>query len=150
MEQKRRIVPPVYFFGSLLAMAALHHWLPIARLIAPPWSYGGTILLVLGIAMSATAAGTFRRAGTPVIPFERSTVIVTGGLFRFTRNPMYLGMVVGLVGAAILSGTLGAFIPILFFIWVIQARFIRGEERFLEELFGEQYLAYKRRVRRWL
>jgi len=150
MEQKRKIVPPVYLLASLLAMAGLHFWFPIVRIIPAPWSYLGGILLALGIGVSVTAATSFRRAGTPVIPFERSTVVVTGGLFRVTRNPMYLGMVIGLSGAAILFGTLSAFFPIPVFVWIIQARFIRGEERFLEELFGEQYVAYKRSVRRWL
>jgi protein-S-isoprenylcysteine O-methyltransferase Ste14 len=150
VEQKRKIIPPVYFLASLLAMAGLNYWLPIARIIAVPWSYLGAILVVLGITLTAFAGISFRRAGTPVVPFERSTVIVTGGIYRFTRNPMYLGLVIVLIGAAILFGTLSVFIPIPLFVWIIQARFIRGEEGFLEELFGEQYLAYKRRVRRWL
>jgi protein-S-isoprenylcysteine O-methyltransferase Ste14 len=150
MEQKRKIIPPVYFLLSLLAMTALHFWLPIARIVPVPWSYGGGILLILGIALAAIASGLFKRAGTPVIPFEPSTALVTSGPYRFTRNPMYLGLVLILVGAATLFGTLGAFLPIPVFVWIIQTRFIVGEEHFLEEIFGEQYLAYKGRVRRWL
>jgi len=63
---------------------------------------------------------------------------------------MYLGMVVLLMGVALLLGSAGACLPILVFAWIIQTRFISGEERFLEEIFGEPYLAYKRQVRRWL
>jgi protein-S-isoprenylcysteine O-methyltransferase Ste14 len=63
---------------------------------------------------------------------------------------MYLGIVIVLLGVAVMFGTVGASLPIPFFVWVIQTRFIVGEENFLEELFGEQFLAYKRRVRRWL
>jgi protein-S-isoprenylcysteine O-methyltransferase Ste14 len=150
MEQKRKLVPPVWFLLSLIAMVALHRWLPIVRLVSPPVSYAGIVLVVAGLAISATAANAFRRAGTPVIPFERSTTLVTGGLYRYTRNPMYLGLVLILFGVAIMLGTLGAFLPIPVFVWIIQTRFIAGEERFLEEIFGEEYLALKRRVRRWI
>ena len=93
---------------------------------------------------------SFTRAGTPVVPFERSTTLVTGGSYRFTRNPMYLGMVLLLSGVAALLGTLSPWLVIPIFTAVIQTNFIRGEERFLEELFGDSYRAYKTRVRRWI
>lgn len=150
MEQKRKILPPVYFLLTLILMTALHLLLPIARIIPTPYAYAGAVLAVLGIAVTITGARTFRKAGTPVVPFEPSTVLVTHGLYRYTRNPMYLGLVSVLIGAAILFGSLGAWIPIPFFIWIIRARFILGEERFLESIFGGQYREYKRNVRRWL
>ena len=150
MERKRKIVPPVYLLLTLIAMTALHFLVPIARIIPPPWSYAGAGLVVLGFGIAAAAAGAFARAGTPVIPFERSTALVTSGLYRFTRNPMYLGMVIVLLGTAVLFGTLSPFLPVPIFAWIIQTRFILGEERFLEEIFGEEYLAYKRSVRRWI
>src|SRR5882672_4826546 len=136
MEQKRKIIPPIYFLLSLIAMTALHYWLPIARLVPAPWSYCGAVLVIVGVIMSAAASSSFRRAGTPVIPFERSTVLVTSGYYRWTRNPMYLGLVLTLVGAAVLFGTLGAFLPLPVFMWIIQTQFVAGEERFLEEIFG--------------
>jgi protein-S-isoprenylcysteine O-methyltransferase Ste14 len=150
MEQKRKILPPVWLLLGLVLASALHYFMPIVRLVSPPWSYAGAILIVVGILMSAVGARSFRKAGTPVVPFEQSTALVDGGLYRFTRNPMYLGLTICLLGAGVLFGTLGALLPVPLFVWLIQSRFIVGEERFLEEIFGEQYLAYKRRVRRWL
>jgi protein-S-isoprenylcysteine O-methyltransferase Ste14 len=150
MEHKRKIIPPVWLLITLVVMTGLHFILPIKRIIPAPWSYLGAGLIVLGIAMAASGSVLFKRAGTPVIPFEPSTALVTNGLYRFTRNPMYLGLVVSLIGAAVLFGTLSPFIPIPIFIWIIRTQFIRGEERFLEEIFGAEYLAYKSRVRRWL
>jgi protein-S-isoprenylcysteine O-methyltransferase Ste14 len=150
MEQKRRILPPVWLLLSLVLAVALHYVLPITRLFSPPWSYGGALLVIGGIAMSAAGSGAFKRAGTPVVPFEPSTALVTDGLYRFTRNPMYLGLVLSLLGAAILLGNLGAFLPVPLLIWILQTQFIRGEERFLEEIFEARYLDYKQRVRRWL
>ncbi|HTT11255.1 MAG TPA: isoprenylcysteine carboxylmethyltransferase family protein [Burkholderiaceae bacterium] len=150
MEQKRKIIPPVYLVVALLVMAALHFLVPVGRFIATPYSYLGAIPLVGGIVMAASASNAFRGAGTPVLPFERSTALVTSGLYRVTRNPMYLGMVLVLAGTALLFGTVGTLLPIPFFVWAIRRNFILGEERFLEEIFGAQYLRYKERVRRWL
>jgi len=149
MGKKHRIVPPVWLLATLLASAALHHWLPLRQLVPAPWCYAGVTLIVLGLLLTGPAVFAFRRAGTPVVPFERSTALVTTGPFRFTRNPMYCGMVLLLLGVATLLGSLAAYLPIPLFIWIIQKNFIEGEERFLTEIFGEQYKAYQRRVRRW-
>jgi protein-S-isoprenylcysteine O-methyltransferase Ste14 len=148
--KRPKLLPPIYFLVSLGLIAAIHYWLPIYRMIEPPLNLCGLILAVIGIAVSAHGAGQFRRAGTPVIPFERSTVLVTSGLYRFTRNPMYLGLAAALFGIAIVSGTVGAFIPVVIFIWIIDRLFIRREERFLEDLFGASYRAYRQSVRRWI
>lgn len=151
MEQKRKIVPPAWFLMSLIAMGALHYLLPITRWLPAPWSYVfGVLLLVVGLATGGTAFVSFTRAGTPVVPFERSTALVTSGSYRFTRNPMYLGMVLLLSGVAALLGTLSPWLVIPFFAAIIQTNFVRGEERFLEEIFGDSYRAYQTRVRRWL
>jgi len=150
MERKRRLIPPVYLIVALLAMAALHYLAPVAHFVAPPYSYLGLVPLAGGLVMAMTASNAFRRAGTPVVPFERSTTLVTSGLFRFTRNPMYLGMLLILAGIALLFGTASPLVVIPLFAWAIQRNFIVGEERFLEEIFGAEYLSYKRRVRRWV
>ncbi|HEU0200846.1 MAG TPA: isoprenylcysteine carboxylmethyltransferase family protein [Burkholderiaceae bacterium] len=150
MEQKRKIVPPVYFFAALVLMATLHFLAPLARFIEAPYSYLGFGLLLGGLGIAGTAVRAFSKAGTPLVPFERSTALVTHGAYRFTRNPMYLGMVLVLIGVALLFGTLSTLLPIPAFIWIIQSNFIRGEERFLEEIFGDRYLNYKRCVRRWI
>lgn len=147
---KRRVLPPVWLLMALVASFALDRWWPIARLLQAPWRYLGYLPLVLGAVMAITAAGTFRRAGTPVIPFQPSTTLVTGGWFRVTRNPMYLGLALILLGVALIDGTLGAFLPLPVFVGILHFRFIRAEESFLEGIFGEQYRAYRTQVRRWL
>ncbi len=150
MKEQRKIVPPVYMLLALLAMIVLHYVIPLADLIAPPLSYLGLAPLVVGITICAIAARMFDRAGTPIRPFERSTVLVTGGLYRYTRNPMYLGLTLILFGVWLLLGTASALLPIAVFIWIIQEGFIRGEERLLDAIFGEEYRGYKSRVRRWI
>ena len=150
MSEKRRIVPPVYLLGTLLVMAGLHYVAPLAVWVVTPLSYAGGALIVLGVAVAGVAAGAFKRVGTPVIPFEPSTALVTGGLYRVSRNPMYLGMVLVLLGTAIGLGTVGPLLPIPVFVWLITRNFIVAEEEFLEGIFGADYLAYKATVRRWI
>ncbi|TDI48744.1 MAG: isoprenylcysteine carboxylmethyltransferase family protein [Acidobacteria bacterium] len=150
LKYPRQPPPPVYLLLTLIVMGALHAFVPIARLVPPPYQYGGIALIVLGFAVCVPSARLFQKLGTPLKPFEESTVVVTTGMFRFTRNPMYLGMVAGLLGVAILLGSLVAFLPVPVFGAIIHVRFIVHEERFMEELFGAEYLAYKRKVRRWI
>jgi protein-S-isoprenylcysteine O-methyltransferase Ste14 len=85
-----------------------------------------------------------------VVPFEKSTTLVTGGWFRMTRNPMYLGLTLILAGVALIDGTLGALLPLPVFVGILHFRFIRAEEHFLEGIFGEQYRSYRMQVRRWI
>lgn len=149
-QRKRKVLPPVYLLLAFALMELLHRVAPLGRFIEAPYSYLGVVPLLAGLLVSATAARSFRKAGTPVVPFEPSTALVTSGFFRYTRNPMYLGMVLMLAGVAVLLGSLSPLLVIPVFVWIIKSNFIRGEEQFLEGIFGEQYLSYKRRVRRWI
>jgi protein-S-isoprenylcysteine O-methyltransferase Ste14 len=92
----------------------------------------------------------FVKADTGLLPFEEATALVTGGIFRFTRNPMYLGMFMMVFGAGFLMGSVGALIPLLIFMLIIRFNFVAGEEHFMEAAFGQQYLDYKSKVRRWI
>jgi protein-S-isoprenylcysteine O-methyltransferase Ste14 len=150
MDNRHPIVPPIYFFAALLAETGLYFYAPILAVVPVPINLAGALLVVLGLALTLSAAGLFRRAGTPVRPFQRSTALVISGTYRITRNPMYLGMVLVLLGVAVLLGTASAFLPIPFFVWQIRRKFVLLEEQFLEGLFGQPYLDYKARVRRWL
>lgn len=150
MKEQRKIVPPVYMLFALLAMVGLHYAIPLAGIVEPPVSYLGLVPLFVGSTIAATAPRMFDRIGTPIRPFERSTALVTRGLYRYTRNPMYLGLTLILIGVWLLLGTASVLVPIAVFIWIIQEGFIRGEERFLDEIFGEEYRGYKSRVRRWI
>ncbi len=150
MEKKRKIIPPVYLFIALLLMWLLQRYFPVHQYVHTPAAYAGLIPVLVGIAMAAVSAGMFMKVDTGLEPFDEATTLVTGGLFRFTRNPMYMGMFLMLFGVALLLGNLSALLPLLLFILVIQYNFVLGEERFLEAAFGQQYLDYKSEVRRWL
>jgi protein-S-isoprenylcysteine O-methyltransferase Ste14 len=131
-------------------MAALHFLLPLKKIILFPFNLLGAIPLALGIAFNLIADRAFKKNKTTVKPFEKSTVLITGGVFGISRHPMYLGFVLILTGIAILMGSLMPYLVIFAFAILMDAIFVRAEEEMLEETFGETLLKYKRRVRRWL
>jgi len=149
-EKKRRIVPPVYLFASLILMWLLNRYLPVYDYLDEPWTYLGIVPILPGIAIATVSVGRFARAKTGIVPFDEATTLVTGGLYRYTRNPMYLGMFMILIGAALMMGSISPLLPVWLFMLVIRYNFVAGEERFLEAAFGQNYLDFKNKVRRWL
>jgi len=150
MEVKRKIVPPAYLFITLLLMWLMQGYFPVLQYIYPPAAYLGIAPIIFGIVIAAMAADLFKKADTGIVPFEEATTLVTDGSYRVTRNPMYLGMFLILLGVAALLGSVGALLPFPLFVVVIRNHFVLGEERFLEAAFGTQYLDYKAKVRRWI
>ncbi len=150
MISRKKILPPVYFLLTVVMMAVLNYFAPIKEILPPAVAYSGVIFIIFGFIILVWSAVLFGKAGTEIKPFEESTHMVTKGMYQFTRNPMYLGMVSVLLGIAFLFGTLTPFIPIPIFIWLIQTIFISHEENALEGTFGDEYKEYKEKVRRWL
>jgi protein-S-isoprenylcysteine O-methyltransferase Ste14 len=110
----------------------------------------GLLPLILGIAINVIADNLFHQVKTTVRPFEESSVLVTSGPFRWSRNPMYLGFVLILTGIGILLGSLTPFAIVLAFAVLIDRRFIQVEEHMLAAEFGAVWQAYIERTRRWL
>jgi len=146
----KKILPPTYLLAALALMVALHLLLPGPRLLSGLFTLLGLVPLLAGVAINLVADGEFKRLGTTVKPGEESTTLVTTGVFRLSRNPMYLGFVLVLVGVALQLGTLTPWIVVLAFVVLVDVLFIRPEEDMLEETFGQAFLDYKRRTRRWL
>ncbi|MGO8952940.1 MAG: methyltransferase family protein [Rhodomicrobium sp.] len=145
-----KILPPTYFFASIALALAAHFLFPIATIIPDGWSLAGLLPIAAGIALNVVADGQFKHWGTEVKPFKRSSALVTDGVFRWSRNPMYLGMVLIVAGVALLEGTLSPWIAPVALAVLLDRVFIVREERTLEETFGAAFQQYKRRVRRWL
>jgi protein-S-isoprenylcysteine O-methyltransferase Ste14 len=148
--RKPKIYPMAWLVLAAMAIYALDRWFPILQIMGPPIHWIGLLFAVPGVLILLQAGRAFIRAKTGLLPFSESTTLVTGGLYRFTRNPMYLGMVLFLLGLALFSGSLSSLIPVGLFTWIIDRQFIRNEEIFLTEIFGVEYLDYKKRVRRWI
>jgi len=93
---------------------------------------------------------TIEKAGTPIRTDRPVPRLVTDGPFRYTRNPGYLGLAMFYAGIAVLRNALWAILLLPVVVYVIQREVIGREERYLERTFGEEYLVYKARVRRWV
>ena len=150
MENRRKILPPAYLLMTLVFVFLVHLYFPMHQYIFPPLVYAGIVPVILGISIAASSSRAFKQAETSLVPFDEATMLVTSGFYRFTRNPMYLGMLSVLLGCAVTVGSTCALaVPVLFGI-IIELRFIRPEEAMLRELFPEDFAAYCERVRRWL
>jgi protein-S-isoprenylcysteine O-methyltransferase Ste14 len=147
---RRYVFPPHYALLFVGGEIALDRWLPVLRLIPAPWHWSGAAVFALSFFIGAWAFSLFRRNKTGVVPFSESTAVVTAGPYRFTRNPMYLGMAGMLLGIAFYLGSLTPLLGPLVFVLVITYRFIVHEEAHMERAMGAAYLAYKAKVRRWL
>jgi protein-S-isoprenylcysteine O-methyltransferase Ste14 len=142
--------PPLIFLAGLIVGFALEALLPGVDLPALiEWGLGG-LLVVAGLGLLLIFNASFSRTGTPVEPWKPTTAIVTTGPYRFTRNPAYVGMALTYVGIAVLSSAVWVLLPLPVVLAVIDRGVIAREERYLERRFGEEYLAYKRTVRRWI
>jgi protein-S-isoprenylcysteine O-methyltransferase Ste14 len=148
--EKKKLLPPVYVLASIVLMAALHFLAPAAWLIPSGWNFLGVIPLAIGIVINIVADKAFRRAGTTVKPFEESSSLVTTGVYRFSRHPMYLGLVLIALGIATIMGSLTPLVIVAILALLLDRVFISVEERMLEQRFGLAWLEYKKRVRRWI
>ncbi|MBV0911714.1 methyltransferase family protein [Anianabacter salinae] len=140
-------LPPVW-----LALHLAGVWI-IAKLWPVPlgaYAYGGWALVLFGLFLMAAAVAEMGRARTTVIPHRQPQALVTSGIFRFSRNPIYLGDVLVLVGSTlILSAPLGLILVPVFAV-ILTRRFILPEEDRLRAGFGTAFDAWSRKTRRWL
>jgi protein-S-isoprenylcysteine O-methyltransferase Ste14 len=146
----QKVLPPVWFLLSIILMVGLHLWLPIKQLFFAPITYLGIAAILGGIVMVLACAYLFRKQNTTIKPFQESSYLLREGLFTRSRNPIYSGMIITLIGLWIVLGSLTPLIIIPTFTWLIQEKFIKQEEKMLEEKFGEEYEDYKATVRRWI
>lgn len=150
MTRTKGPIPPVILLLTILCGIGLHYWMPLAKVLGESWDKVGVSLIVLGILVVIGPATAFRRAATTIKPFHDSSALVVSGLYRYTRNPMYVGMVIVLIGVAVLLGDLSPFIMPFVFVPVLTVRVIRHEEQMLEECFGDDYREFMKTVRRWI
>ena len=147
--QPPKILPPHYFLLSLVLMLGLTFVLE-QHLIGSRWAYIGAIPMLVGAALAASAARQFSSAGTNIIPLTKSTALVTDGVFAYTRNPMYTGMILVLAGFALVLDNPWCWVVVGVFFLIVRQLFILREEPLMHETFGDDYSSYQSRVRRWI
>jgi protein-S-isoprenylcysteine O-methyltransferase Ste14 len=145
-----KLYPPILVLIGIIVQ------LIIARVVEAPikldqiWIYIGIALVVIGFLPIPIISRAFREQETGIKPDTIPTAFLETGLFRFSRNPIYVGMSLFLIGSALIIGNLYGLLIVVLFVFAVQKMWIRKEEVNLEAQFGEAYRAYKERVRRWI
>lgn len=142
--------PPVAFLGAVAAMVLLDWIVPGPELVPRPWRWLGLGAVTAGVGLHRAARDLLRRHDTTARPSGRPSALVTRGPFAYTRNPMYLGGVLILLGLAMFFGSAAPFLVAPAFAGLVHARYVPPEEARMAWCFGREYDAYRERVRRWL
>ena len=142
--------PPLIYVGSLVLGLLLNRRFPMPFLPRSIARSLGWPLLGVGVLLIGWFEWAMRQARTPANPYKPVSHMVTQGPFQYTRNPAYLSMTMIYTGISSLANALWAILLLPVALQVIQRGVIEREERYLERKFGEEYLRYKARVRRWI
>jgi protein-S-isoprenylcysteine O-methyltransferase Ste14 len=147
-----RIPPLALVSAAAVAIALVSVYVPLLRIPVPGHKYAAAALLFVGLMVALVGVVQFRRARTTVDPMSphKASALVSSGLFRWSRNPMYLGMAVALLGLAAWASSLAGYLLVLAFCWYLTLFQIIPEERALLATFGPQFAQYMAEVRRWV
>jgi protein-S-isoprenylcysteine O-methyltransferase Ste14 len=146
---KRFLIPPTFVFLSITAIILFYFFIPSFNIIPFPFNFGGLIIMFCGFALMGITRKLFKKHQTN-LSIETSSAMITEGPYAKTRNPMYIGMFLILIGIAVCFMNLFSIIMPFGFILTIHFVFIPAEEYLMLEAFGEDYNAYKARVKRWI
>ncbi|MBN1430231.1 MAG: isoprenylcysteine carboxylmethyltransferase family protein [Anaerolineae bacterium] len=144
------LITPVLVVICLVTMLLLSRLCPLARILQYPLNMGGLFLVFPGLAISFGAKHQFDKIGANFYPFRDPHNLVTGGLFHYSRNPMYLGLILFLTGAAICLGSLSPLAIVGVFFLIADRWYIASEEQRLSRVFGPAYVAYQAKTPRWI
>ncbi|MFB3894243.1 MAG: isoprenylcysteine carboxylmethyltransferase family protein [Phycisphaerae bacterium] len=147
---RKILSPPILVVISIGLMGLLNYFIRKPVFAREPWTVAAAIPAVLGIVIAYSAWRRMRREGTTVKCFNEPARLVTSGVFRYTRNPIYVGYVLGLIGAWIAYGAVSAGLVVVVFVLVVDRFYIRWEEKTLARKFGQDYEAYRAQTRRWI
>lgn len=150
MKMPSRLYPPHHLLLSILSIVGIDSLLQVPFVSSTIALVGGLLFLLSGIVLAASAARLFSKAKTGIVPFSESTKLVVSGAYRFTRNPMYLGMFFCLIGVTLLVNNVLGLLVLLLFFFIIRQKFVLKEEVQMQETFGDDYAQFKARIRRWI
>lgn len=150
-QPKKPMIKPPHIAFTLLFLSWLADYLfPQFRFISGDYRYTGILILIFGLSIAFYSFYLFKKNKTPILPGKKPTFVVMGGPYRFTRNPMYFGVTIGLFGVSLYIGNLLSLLSPLIFFLMMNFKFVPFEEKLMQQIFGKQYLDYKRKIRRWI
>jgi protein-S-isoprenylcysteine O-methyltransferase Ste14 len=149
-----RFPPPLYFVAGLAVGFAIESWLggPLFPRQAAPgfWLVPGAGLIVAGLVSAVSGMVTMKRMGSNIRPDRPATALVVRGPYRWTRNPMYVGLGLVSAGIAVAANAVWPLLMVVVTLAIVRRRVIAREEAYLERAFGREYRRYRDRVPRWL
>ena len=145
-----KIYPPLMVLAGILAQLLIGYVAPVQPILNEKWQYTGVGLMLFGFAVILLVARGFRKNETTIIPDGQPSTLMENGIFAYSRNPIYFGMTIFLLGSALAVGHIWALVIVPVFVLLVQQIWIVKEEETLEAEFGQIYRNYKMRVRRWL
>lgn len=146
----RQINPPKLMLFCIILMITFDLWLPIMEVGHWFVSIMGLFIMVSGGILAKSGSDYFEEKGTNIETFLPPDMLVSDGLYKYSRNPMYLGFMLLLIGLTILLGSLAAAVVCGLFFLVMNAWYIPYEEKVMHEIFRDAYAKYKLKTRRWL
>lgn len=145
-----RIVPPIIWIACVLLILVIDQIVPGSQSLPFFARAFGIAMCMVGIGMGFNTVQKFIRLNTEVHTFRPASTLSTNGLFRFSRNPVYLGQTLALAGLSVFLGSPASLIAALLFWSACHFHYIPFEEKNLERVFADEYLEYKKMVRRWI
>lgn len=148
---RKILLPPVIFALCLIGIIGVNYFdIAVKTIVTGPLTFAGYGLILFGAILPIWGARLFRQHETNILPFIDPDQIVTSGPFSFSRNPMYLGMLLVCLGLASVYGTALSFLFPLAYFCIANWYYIPYEEGRMAETFGDKFTAYKANVRRWI
>ena len=145
----KNVHPPILALISIVIAYLLGWAVPLHFAVSLALMYLGLILIIIGFLLGLGAFLEFRKVHTTLDPHGSDKALVTGSVYRFTRNPIYLGFLLVVIGLPLNSGFYSGILVAPFFMVTLNRLVIEREEAYLEEKFKEQYTSYRSKVRRW-
>ena len=142
--------PPLIYLFVILTTYGVHYFWPIGIGDSPVLKYIGAVVIVLGIGVVIVAYRSFEYAETNILPWKPTAKIIATGIYRYSRNPIYAAFCLIQIGIGIFVNSLWILSTFIVSAFVVYEIAIKKEEGYLEAKFGEEYVRYRNKVRRWM
>jgi protein-S-isoprenylcysteine O-methyltransferase Ste14 len=144
------VPPPLYYVAGLAGGMAINGVAAVPLDGRPATAAAGAVLAALGVVLAFAGVAAVIRHRTTIVPHHPVATLVTGGAYRLSRNPMYTGLAITYLGLALLFGSWWPLALCPLVIIAVRQLAVRPEEQYLMQRFGQTYIDYQSRVRRWL
>ncbi|MBY4675233.1 methyltransferase family protein [Marinobacterium arenosum] len=147
----KKLLPPILFLIFVIGMGLICWGVGSPHQIHYPYNLVGLPVIGVGLLLATAGKRLFKKLNANIMTFDEPTVLVTEGVYKYTRNPMYLGFAIAMLGFSVLMGAaISSFLLTVVFVFLTDRWYIAFEEQMMRRKFGQDYEKYCRKVRRWI